>query len=140
MYSRVHEDECPDCLTLLQSLLSSAQRYIAHLSTLRPKNEFKKDDDLHGQPWTSAEAAGTQMHMRAAMGATLWSQQHTSVSSQLQPTIYETYGTVATFHSPAGGAAARDNGALAGTPMAVANEYVFRCASAWPLDVHWHDV
>lgn len=44
--------ECPvDCLQVLSNFLTAAQAYVAHLGTLRPKNRFKKDDDLHGRAW-----------------------------------------------------------------------------------------
>ena len=87
MYRSYEEDQCPDCLQLCAHVLSQAQAYVAHLGTLRPKNPFKKDDDLH-EGWGYAEAricqsvAPTRDHAHAG---------HHLQHASSMPSVYEAY-------------------------------------------------
>lgn len=89
MYRQYEEDQCPDCLQLCAVLLSQAQAYVAHLGTLRPKNPFKKDDDLH-EGWHLAEAriSQTAVPARGAAHASYHLQHASSM-----PTVHEAYGS-----------------------------------------------
>ena len=100
---RQHEDACPDCLQLLSHLLAQAQAYVTHLGTLRPTNQWKKDDDLHGHPWAHPAAPGARvqlLHSPPQVAGVAIAPLRMPPPYAHQPSVYDAYTPSDRSHAP----------------------------------------
>jgi hypothetical protein len=124
---RQQEDSCSECLQLLSDLLSRAQAYVAHLGASRPRNQFKKDDDLHESLWSYSASHSVRALADPSTSASIPVALDPPFSSL--PSVYEAHSHVAgVVHVPLHQALRQQVGGARSIVPAAQNALTKECA------------